>query len=153
MQVFKYLLIMKSKEQQHLTKEIVLPTKIQGTSSQSRINVGPTFINFRFFQGPTASFCFYINSEKKFMGYKVFQAEQRGAQVYSFCQIFQALRLFKAQIFILFAKVSRSCDYSLPYVYSGLQSKGKTLLGIVNKLQKTKSLLTSPSNVLPYHLK
>ena len=31
-----------------------------------------------------------------------------------------------------------------------LKGKGKTLLGIVNKLLKTKSLLTSPSNVLPY---
>jgi hypothetical protein len=34
-----------------------------------------------------------------------------------------------------------------------LRCKGKTLLGIVNKLWKTKSLLTSPSNVLPYFLK
>ena len=33
-----------------------------------------------------------------------------------------------------------------------LRCKCKTLLGIVNKLLKTKSLLTSPSNVLPYHL-
>ena len=31
-----------------------------------------------------------------------------------------------------------------------LRCKGKTLLGIVNKLLKTKSLLTSPSNILPY---
>ena len=31
--------------------------------------------------------------------------------------------------------------------------KGKTLLGIVNKLLEAKSLLTSPSNVLPYYLK
>ena len=31
--------------------------------------------------------------------------------------------------------------------------KGKTLLGIVNKPLKTKCLLTSPSNVLPYYLK
>ena len=31
-----------------------------------------------------------------------------------------------------------------------LRCKGKTLLVIVNKLLKTKSLLTSPSNVLPY---
>ena len=31
-----------------------------------------------------------------------------------------------------------------------LRCKGKTLLGVVNKLLKTKSLLTSPSNVLPY---
>ena len=31
--------------------------------------------------------------------------------------------------------------------------KGKTLLGIVNKLLITKSLLTSSSNVLPYYLK
>ena len=34
-----------------------------------------------------------------------------------------------------------------------LGCKGKTLLGIVNKLLKTKSLLTSPSNVLSYYLK
>jgi hypothetical protein len=34
-----------------------------------------------------------------------------------------------------------------------LRYKGKTLLGIVNKLLKTKSLLTSPSNVLPDCLK
>ena len=34
-----------------------------------------------------------------------------------------------------------------------LSCKGKTLLGIVNKLLKTKSLLTSPNNVLPYYLK
>ena len=33
-----------------------------------------------------------------------------------------------------------------------LRCKGKTLLGVVNKLLKTKSLLTSRSNVLPYHL-
>jgi hypothetical protein len=34
-----------------------------------------------------------------------------------------------------------------------LGCKGKTLLAIVNKLLKTKSLLASPSNVLPYYLK
>jgi hypothetical protein len=34
-----------------------------------------------------------------------------------------------------------------------LSCKGETLLGDVNKLLKTKSLLTSPSNVLPYYLK
>ena len=34
-----------------------------------------------------------------------------------------------------------------------LRCKGKALLGIVNKLLKTKSLLTTPSNVLPLHLK
>jgi hypothetical protein len=33
-----------------------------------------------------------------------------------------------------------------------LKCKGKTLLGVVNKLLKTKRLLTSPSNVLPYYL-
>ena len=31
--------------------------------------------------------------------------------------------------------------------------KGKTLLAVVNKLLKTKSLLTSPNNVLPYNQK
>ena len=34
-----------------------------------------------------------------------------------------------------------------------LRCKGKTLLGVVNKLLKTKSLLTLPSNGLPYYLK
>ena len=34
-----------------------------------------------------------------------------------------------------------------------LRCKHKTLLGFVNKLLKAKSLLTSPSNVLPYYLK
>ena len=34
-----------------------------------------------------------------------------------------------------------------------LTCKGKTLLGVFNKLLKTKSLLTSPSNVLTYYLK
>ena len=34
-----------------------------------------------------------------------------------------------------------------------LRCKGKTLLGVVNKLLITKSLLTLPSNVLPYYLK
>ena len=34
-----------------------------------------------------------------------------------------------------------------------LRCKGETLLGIVNKLFVFKSLLTSPSNVLPYYLK
>ena len=34
-----------------------------------------------------------------------------------------------------------------------LRCKGKTLLGIVNKLLNAKSLLASPSNVLPYYLK
>ena len=34
-----------------------------------------------------------------------------------------------------------------------LRCKGKSLLGVVNKLLKTKILLTSPSNVLPYYIK
>ena len=34
-----------------------------------------------------------------------------------------------------------------------LRCKDKTLLGVVNKLLKTKCLLTTPSNVLPLHLK
>ena len=34
-----------------------------------------------------------------------------------------------------------------------LRCKGKILLVVVNKLLKTKSMLTSPSNVLPYYLK
>ena len=33
-----------------------------------------------------------------------------------------------------------------------LRCKDKTLLGVVSKLLKAKSLLTSPSNVLPYYL-
>ena len=34
-----------------------------------------------------------------------------------------------------------------------LRCKTETLLGVVNKVLKTKCLLTSPSNVLPYCLK
>ena len=34
-----------------------------------------------------------------------------------------------------------------------LWCKGKALLGVVNKCLKTKSLLTSPSSVLPYYFK
>ena len=34
-----------------------------------------------------------------------------------------------------------------------LKRKGKTLPGVVNKLLKTKSFLTSPSNVWPYYLR
>ena len=34
-----------------------------------------------------------------------------------------------------------------------LRRKYKTVLGVVNNLLKTKSLLTSPSNVLPHYLK
>ena len=34
-----------------------------------------------------------------------------------------------------------------------LKCKDKTLLGVVNKPLKTKKLLTSPSNILPYYLK
>ena len=34
-----------------------------------------------------------------------------------------------------------------------IRFKDKTLLVVVNKLLKTKSLLTSPCNVLPYYLK
>ena len=34
-----------------------------------------------------------------------------------------------------------------------LTCKGKTLLGVVNKILNTKSLLTSPSNVLLYSIK
>ena len=34
-----------------------------------------------------------------------------------------------------------------------LRCKDKTLSGVVDKLLKTKRLLTSPSNVLPYYLK
>ena len=33
-----------------------------------------------------------------------------------------------------------------------LRCKGKTLLCVVNKLLKSKSLLISPSNILPYYL-
>ena len=42
------------------------------------------------------------------------------------------------KIQIMGGKVSLSC-------------KGKTLLGVVNKLLKTKTLVSSPSNVLPYY--
>ena len=34
-----------------------------------------------------------------------------------------------------------------------MKCKDKTLLGVVNKLLKTKKMFTSPSNVFPYYLK
>ena len=37
-------------------------------------------------------------------------------------------------------------------VAQGVIGKGKILLGIVNNFLNTKSLLTSPSNVLPHYL-
>jgi hypothetical protein len=37
-------------------------------------------------------------------------------------------------------------------IMGGKLCKGKTLLGVVNKLLKTKNLVTSPNNVLPYYL-
>ena len=37
--------------------------------------------------------------------------------------------------------------------YGRQSCKGKTSLGVVNKLLNTKSLLTVPSNVLPNYLK
>ena len=51
---------------------------------------------------------------------------------------------------------------SIPFYHLHLQRKvklwvgkckHKTLLGVVNELLKRKSLMTSPSNVLPYYLK
>ena len=38
-------------------------------------------------------------------------------------------------------------------IMGGKLCKGKTLLGVVNKLLKTRNLLTSPNNVLPYYLR
>ena len=37
--------------------------------------------------------------------------------------------------------------------YGRERCKGKTLLGVVNKLLNTKSLLTMPNNIFPYYLK
>ena len=47
---------------------------------------------------------------------------------------------------------SPSVKMQIMGVKDGLRCKSKTLLGIVNKHLKTKSLLTSPSNVLPYYI-
>ena len=69
--------------------------------------------------------------------------------------------------FLRFTKVEKILEGSLDSIQSPSPSvkiqvmgrkvclgcKGKTLLGFVNKLLKTKSLLTSPSNVLPYYIK
>ena len=46
-----------------------------------------------------------------------------------------------------------SVEIQIMGVKVSLRCKGKTLLVIVNKLLKAKSLLTTPSNVLPLHLK
>ena len=94
----------------------------------SRIDVGPTFINFGFFPGPMAllkALCLSI--------FGIFSRPYWYSQVWFvfvfkmvihptfdlFCQTFQALwlsfcQMFLGPIFILFDKFSR------PYVYSGV---------------------------------
>ena len=68
----------------------------------------------------------------------------------------------KKPIFSRVEKILKSSLDSIPSasvkiqiigVKVSLRCKGKTFLGVFNKLLKTKSLLTSPSNVLPYYLK
>ena len=63
--------------------------------------------------------------------------------------------------YLLFDKVEKILKGSLDSItftfhensnYVFARRKGKTLRGVVKKLLKTKSLLTSPSNVLPYYL-
>jgi hypothetical protein len=67
-------------------------------------------------------------------------------------------------MFLLYSKAEKILKVSLDSIPSSsvkiqimggkvcLRCNGKTLLGVVNKLLKTKSLLTLPSNVLPLNL-
>ena len=116
---------------------------------ESRIDIGPTVINLAFFsrpygliKGPTfinfwnffqalqfAHFVFFnivISLQYDFFSH---------TSLHIICQIFPALWLFvfpnfpcptfiQGPTFILFDKFSRPYGYSLPYVYSGLQSIG-----------------------------
>ena len=82
------------------------------------------------------------------------------------------LSVQQAQLITLIFNDSQFCFYKVEKILKGgldlipspsmkiqimggkvcLRCKAKTLLGIVNKLLKTKGLLTSPSNVLSYYL-
>ena len=97
------------------------------TTLQSGINVGSTFINSVLFSRPYSLIKgpMLIKCWKCFHGLRIFS---------SFLCIFKALHsLFSPNfpspmfiqdpIFILFVKFSRAYGYSLPYIYSGLQSK------------------------------
>ena len=90
----------------------------------------------------------------------------RNTTLFSFNAVHSQVGNFSPQI-INFSKVENLFEGSLDLILSPppsvkmqimggkvcLRCKGKTMLGIVNKLLKTKCLLTSPSNVLPYYLK
>ena len=83
------------------------------------------------------------------------------------CGFHASLNFQKMFVYVFHLKVEKNLKGSLDLIPSpspsvkiqimggkfSLRCKGKTLLGIVNKLLKTKSLLTSPSNALPYYLK
>ena len=60
---------------------------------------------------------------------------------------------FQIYIFLFLKQIRPSVKIKIMCRKVCLRCKGTTLLGIVNKPLKTKSLLTSPSNVLPYYLK
>ena len=94
----------------------------------SGIHVGPTFINFGYFQ----ALCL-INFWNFFQALQIFSSFSPNTQVfyqsspyiYSFWHSFWAPHLFflpnfLCPTFILFAKYSRPYVYSLPYVYSGV---------------------------------
>jgi hypothetical protein len=66
--------------------------------------------------------------------------------------VFKVEKIFKGSLDSILSP-SPSVKIQIMGMKNCLRCKGKTLLGVVNKLLKTKSLLTSPSNVLPYYLK
>ena len=78
------------------------PYMHSGYNLDSGINVGPMFIIFVFFPGPTV-IKFSVKNQNFIRNTS------------NFCQIFHALQLLKAFTFILFAKFSRAY-YFLPYL-------------------------------------
>ena len=66
--------------------------------------------------------------------------------------LFKVEKILKGSLFSI-PSPSPSVKIQIMGVKVYLRCKGKTLLDIANKLLKTKSLLTSARNVLPYYLK
>ena len=93
--------------------------------------------------------------------FNFFRQISKGLKV---CSISWKLRWFREKFGCKVEKILKGSLNSIPSPSSSvkiqimcgkvcLRCKGKILLGVVNILLKTKRVLTSPSNVLPLHLK
>ena len=86
----------------------------------SGINVGPTFINFGFFYRLTKRPCVYLIQHQK--SDNIIFSSFYITKDLKFLPNFPCPTLIQGPIFIILVKFSMSYVYSLPYVYSGVQS-------------------------------